>query len=59
MREVLPGPMFRVVLDDGMEALAHLAGKLRMHYIKILVGDRVIVELPDEKSARGRIVYRK
>ncbi|OHA47817.1 MAG: translation initiation factor IF-1 [Candidatus Terrybacteria bacterium RIFCSPHIGHO2_01_FULL_48_17] len=59
VREILPGPMFRVRLDEGQEVLAHLAGKLRVHFIKILTGDRVILELPDDKSHRGRIVYRK
>jgi len=56
--EALPSAMFRVRLDDGREILAYLAGKMRIHHIRVLVGDRVTVELsPDER--RGRIVYRK
>jgi translation initiation factor IF-1 len=56
--EALPSTLFKVRLEDGKEVLAHLAGKLRMFRIKILPGDKVVVEtnLYDEK--RGRIVYR-
>jgi len=55
--ESLPNTTFRVQLDDGGEILAHLSGKMRMYFIRILPGDRVAVELsPDEQ--RGRIVYR-
>ncbi|MEK9175031.1 MAG: translation initiation factor IF-1, partial [Patescibacteria group bacterium] len=42
--EALPGAMFRVLLDDGNEVLGHLAGKMRLHYIKVLIGDRVVIE---------------
>ncbi len=57
VEEALPATMFRVRLDTGEEVLAHLSGKMRLYYIKIIPGDRVIVELgPDGK--RGRIVKR-
>lgn len=55
--ETLPNTNFTVRLNDGREVLTYLAGKMRLHYIKVMVGDKVLVELsPDEK--RGRIVYR-
>jgi len=57
--EALPSTNFRVKLDDGREVLAHLSGKLRLNYIRILVGDRVVVELSPYDDKRGRIVYRK
>jgi len=57
--EALPSTNFRVRLDDGREVLAHLSGKLRLNYIRILVGDRVVVELSPYDDKRGRIVYRK
>ncbi len=56
--ETLPSVNFRVKLDDGKEALCHLAGKLRIFRIKILVGDRVTVEMSPYDERRGRIVYR-
>ncbi len=56
--EALPSTHFRVKLDDGEEALCHLAGKLRIHRIKVLSGDRVTVELSPYDLKRGRIVYR-
>jgi len=56
--EALPSTNFRVKLDDGTEALCHLAGRLRMYRIKILPGDRVTVEISPYDEARGRIVYR-
>lgn len=56
--ETLPSVHFRVRLDDGKEVLAHLAGKLRLHRIKILAGDRVTVEMSPYDEKRGRIVYR-
>jgi len=59
VQEALPATTFRVLLDDGHEVLAHLAGKLRFNRIRILPGDRVIVEMATEDSPRGRIVYRK
>jgi translation initiation factor IF-1 len=57
--EALPSTNFKVRLDDGREVLAHLAGRMRMHHIRILTGDRVIVELSPYDEKRGRIVYRK
>ncbi|MFW6112700.1 MAG: translation initiation factor IF-1 [Thermodesulfobacteriota bacterium] len=56
--EPLPNAMFRVELPNGHKVLAHISGKMRMHYIKILPGDRVIVELSPYDLSRGRIVYR-
>lgn len=57
--ETLPNAMFKVQLDNGHKVLAHISGKMRMHYIKILPGDRVTVELSPYDLARGRIVYRE
>lgn len=55
--EALPNTTFKVALDDGNEVLAYLSGKMRLHYIKVMIGDRVSLELsPDGK--RGRIVRR-
>ncbi len=56
--EALPSTHFRIRLDDGKELLAHLAGKLRINRIKILIGDRVTVEISPYDENRGRIVYR-
>jgi translation initiation factor IF-1 len=56
--EALPNAMFRVEVEGGHEILAHLSGKLRIHYIKILPGDRVTVELSPYDLTRGRITYR-
>jgi len=56
--ETLPNAMFRVELENGMTILAHISGKMRMHYIKILPGDRVTVELSPYDLTRGRITYR-
>lgn len=56
--ETLPNAMFRVELDNGHQILAHISGKMRMHYIRILPDDRVVVELSPYDLARGRIVYR-
>lgn len=56
--EPLPNAMFRVELDNGHKILAHVSGKIRMHYIKILPGDRVTVELSPYDLTRGRITYR-
>ena len=56
--ETLPGAAFRVKLDDDREILAYVAGKMRIKRIRILPGDKVKLELPDEKSARGRITWR-
>jgi translation initiation factor IF-1 len=56
--EALPGTQFRVQLDTGHEVLAYLSGRMRKYYIRILLGDRVRVELSPYDLARGRIVYR-
>jgi translation initiation factor IF-1 len=56
--ESLPNAMFKVELDNGHEVLAHISGKMRMHYIRILPGDRVQVELTPYDLTRGRITYR-
>jgi len=56
--EALPNTMFRVKLDNDHEVLAHISGKMRMHYIRILPGDRVKVELSPYDLSRGRITYR-
>lgn len=56
--EALPNAMFRIELDNGHKVLAHVSGKMRMHFIRILPGDRVVVELSPYDLSRGRIVYR-
>jgi len=56
--ETLPNAMFRVQLENGMNVLAHISGKMRMHYIRILPGDKVTVELSPYDLTRGRITYR-
>ena len=56
--EALPNTMFRVQLDNELEILAHISGKMRMNYIRILPGDRVKVELSPYDLTRGRITYR-
>ncbi|MGO9480266.1 MAG: translation initiation factor IF-1 [Candidatus Kryptoniota bacterium] len=56
--ETLPNANFRVKLDNGHEILAHISGKMRMNFIKILVGDKVTVELSPYDLSKGRIVYR-
>lgn len=56
--ESLPNAMFRVELDNGHKVLAHISGKMRMNYIRILPGDRVKVELSPYDLSRGRITYR-
>jgi translation initiation factor IF-1 len=57
--EPLPNAMFRVELENGHKVLAHISGKMRMHYIRILPGDRVTVELSPYDLTKGRITYRK
>jgi translation initiation factor IF-1 len=57
--EALPNAMFRVELDNGHKILAHISGKMRMHYIKILPGDKVRVEISPYDLSRGRIIFRK
>jgi translation initiation factor IF-1 len=56
--EALPGTQFRVRLDNGHEVLAYLSGKMRKYYIRILLGDRVTVEMSPYDLTRGRITYR-
>ena len=58
VEEALPNATFRVKLDDGREILGHLAGKMRLFYIKVLVGDRVKVEMTPYDETKGRIVQR-
>lgn len=58
IKETLPNAMFKVELANGHEVLAHVSGKIRMHYIKILPGDKVTVELSPYDLTRGRITYR-
>ncbi len=58
VKEALPNAMFKVVLENGHEVLAHVSGKMRMHYIRILPGDTVTVELSPYDLTKGRIVYR-
>ncbi len=58
IKEALPNAMFRVELKGGHLILAHVAGKLRMHFIKILPGDKVTVEISPYDLSKGRIVYR-
>ncbi len=57
--EALPNATFKVELENGHRVLAHVCGKMRMHYIKILPGDKVTVELSPYDLTRGRITYRK
>lgn len=56
--EPLPNAMFRVELDNGVKILAHVSGKIRMNFIRILPGDRVLVEVSPYDLTRGRITYR-
>jgi translation initiation factor IF-1 len=56
--ETLPNAMFRVELANGHKVLAHISGKMRLHYIKILPGDKVLVELSPYDLGRGRVTYR-
>ena len=58
IKEALPNAMFRVELDNGHKVLAHISGKIRMHFIRILPGDKVKVELSPYDLTRGRITYR-
>ncbi|WP_036223480.1 translation initiation factor IF-1 [Mesoaciditoga lauensis] len=55
----LPSTMFKVKLDNGLEILAHISGKMRQNFIKIVPGDKVVVELSPYDLKKGRIVYRK
>jgi translation initiation factor IF-1 len=56
--EALPNAVFRVELPNGHEVLAHISGKIRMHYIRVLPGDKVLIELSPYDLTRGRITYR-
>ncbi len=56
--EALPNAMFRVAIEGGHVILAHISGKMRMHYIRILTGDKVRVEMSPYDLTRGRIIYR-
>jgi translation initiation factor IF-1 len=56
--ECLPNATFRVELANGYRVLAHISGKMRLHYIKVLPGDRVVVELSPYDLSRGRVTYR-
>ncbi len=58
VKETLPNAMFRVELENGHRVLAHISGKMRMHFIKILPGDKVTVQLSPYDLSRGRIIYR-
>jgi translation initiation factor IF-1 len=57
--EPLPNATFRVELENGHQILAHVSGKLRMHYIRILTGDKVVIQLSPYDLTKGRITYRK
>jgi translation initiation factor IF-1 len=58
VRETLPNAMFRVELENGHRVLAHVSGKMRRNFIRILTGDRVLIELSPYDLTRGRITYR-
>ena len=58
IKETLPNAMFRVALDNGHEIIAHVSGKMRMHYIKILPGDKVKLEMSPYDLSKGRITFR-
>ncbi|MDQ0160382.1 translation initiation factor IF-1 [Alkalibacillus flavidus] len=58
VQETLPNAMFKVELENGHEILAHVSGKIRMHFIRILPGDKVTVEMSPYDLSRGRITYR-
>lgn len=58
MLEALPNAMFKVELPNGHQVLGHISGKMRMHYIKIVPGDKVLIELSPYDLSRGRITYR-
>ncbi len=59
IKEALPNAMFKVELDNGYEVLGYISGKMRKHYIRILPGDRVKIQLSPYDLTRGRIVYRE
>jgi len=57
--ETLPGANFKVKLDNGKEILAHLSGRMRLNFIRVLIGDRVRIEMSHYDDTKGRIVYRE
>jgi translation initiation factor IF-1 len=57
--EMLPSAMFRVTLDNGHRILAHLSGRMRMHKIRLVPGDRVLIEISPYDLTKGRIIYRR
>ena len=59
VKEALPNAMFRVVLENGHEVLTRVSGRMRMHFVRILPGDRVSIEMSPYDLTRGRIVYRE
>ena len=59
VKEALPNAMFRVELENGHEVLAHVSGKMRMHFIRILPGDKVTIEMSPYDLSKGRIIYRQ
>ena len=59
MIEAYPNSMFKVRFEDGVEALCHISGRMRKHYIRILAGDKVIVEFSPYDLTQGRIIYRE
>jgi len=59
VKELLPNTMFRVELENGHEVLAHISGKMRLNFIRILPGDTVILEMSPYDLTKGRITYRK
>ena len=59
VKEALPNAVFRVALENGHQVIAHVSGKMRMHFIRILPGDQVTVELSPYDLSKGRIVYRE
>jgi translation initiation factor IF-1 len=59
VKELLPNTMFRVELENGHEILAHISGKMRLHFIRILPGDTVVVEMSPYDLTKGLITYRK
>jgi translation initiation factor IF-1 len=58
VEKALPGAMFTVKLESGQDVLAHVSGKMRMHYVKLLPGDRVLIEISPYDLTKGRIVFR-
>jgi translation initiation factor IF-1 len=59
VKEALPNAVFRVELENGHKVMAHISGKMRMHYIKIVPGDKVTIELSPYDLGKGRITYRR